>query len=149
MTLDPAPTGDTVRLLELPGEWGRAIDVAAAGSGQTCLGPAAAIQDAKHKYERALATMRDSGQTTFIFVLQPEEIARTLSPTPQFEQKRDLAGRSPEIADRLFPVDLAFKGQQVVGFHFVVIVQVGRGHMILELLERGLDALRHGGVTCM
>jgi len=72
---DTAPTGHTIRLLELPAEWSRSIDAAAAGSGQTCLGPAAAIQDAKHKYNRALALMRDSGRTTFIFVLQPEEIA--------------------------------------------------------------------------
>ncbi|RPI24232.1 MAG: arsenic-transporting ATPase, partial [Chloroflexota bacterium] len=48
---------------------------ASAGSGQTCLGPAAAIQDAKHKYERALAAMRERDQTTFIFVLHPEAIS--------------------------------------------------------------------------
>jgi arsenite-transporting ATPase len=72
---DTAPTGHTIRLLELPAEWSQSIDAASAGSGQTCLGPAAAIQDAKHKYERALAAMRESDQTAFIFVLHPEAIS--------------------------------------------------------------------------
>ena len=72
---DTAPTGHTIRLLELPAEWSESIDAASAGSGQTCLGPAAAIQDAKHKYERALAAMRQSQQTRFVFVLHPEAIS--------------------------------------------------------------------------
>ena len=72
---DTAPTGHTIRLLELPAEWSQSIDAASAGSGQTCLGPAAAIQDAKHKYERALAAMRQSAQTRFVFVLHPEAIS--------------------------------------------------------------------------
>lgn len=72
---DTAPTGHTIRLLELPSEWSQSIDAASAGSGQTCLGPAAAIQDAKHKYERALAAMRQSEQTAFVFVLHPEAIS--------------------------------------------------------------------------
>jgi arsenite-transporting ATPase len=69
---DTAPTGHTLRLIELPVAWSRSIEEAEQGSGQTCIGPAAAIQEAKHKYERAVATMRDSAQTRFVFVLHPE-----------------------------------------------------------------------------
>ncbi len=72
---DTAPTGHTVRLLELPEAWTKSISEAEAGSGQTCIGPASAIGEAKAKYERALSALRDPDQTRFVFVLQPEATA--------------------------------------------------------------------------
>ncbi len=72
---DTAPTGHTVRLLELPEAWTKSITQAEAGSGQTCIGPAAAIGEARAKYERALGALRDPEQTRFVFVLQPEATA--------------------------------------------------------------------------
>lgn len=93
---DTAPTGHTIRLLELPAEWSQSIDAASAGSGQTCLGPAAAIQEAKYKYERALAAMRQSDQTTFIFVLHPEAIS--------IKETRRAIGELKKLAIRNFRV---------------------------------------------
>jgi len=66
---DTAPTGHTIRLLELPSGWSETLQKSAS----TCIGPGASLQGAKLKYEKAITYLQDKNKTSFIFVLKPED----------------------------------------------------------------------------
>ena len=66
---DTAPTGHTIRLLELPSGWSTELDK----DGSTCIGPSSSLQGAKAKYKKAIGYLQDGKKTSFIFVLKPEK----------------------------------------------------------------------------
>ena len=77
---DTAPTGHTIRLLQLPGSW---TDFLNEGKGDaSCLGPLAGLDRQRTVYAEAVAALKDPARTRLVLVTRAQasamaEVART------------------------------------------------------------------------
>jgi arsenite/tail-anchored protein-transporting ATPase len=67
---DTAPTGHTLRLLELPAAWSTFIETNVGGT--SCLGPLSGLKAQQSLYAASHAALRDEAQTTLVLVARPD-----------------------------------------------------------------------------
>lgn len=83
---DTAPTGHTLRMLQLPSAWSNFISESTHGA--SCLGQLAGLEDKKGIYKNAVSNLANQDKTTLILVSKPEG-------TPLIEAERS----SRELSD--------------------------------------------------
>ncbi|HOM19459.1 MAG TPA: arsenical pump-driving ATPase [Ottowia sp.] len=149
---DTAPTGHTIRLLQLPGAWSGFLE---AGQGDaSCLGPLAGLEKQRSQYQQAVAALADVQRTRLVLVARAQRA--TLREAARTHEELAAIGLSQQhlVINGVFPADAV--GQDALAAAIVRREQATLADipLALQALPRdqialkpfnlvGLDALRH------
>ena len=149
---DTAPTGHTIRLLQLPGAWSGFLE---AGQGDaSCLGPLAGLEKQRSQYQQAVAALADVQRTRLVLVARAQRA--TLREAACTHEELAAIGLSQQhlVINGVFPADAV--GQDALAAAIVRREQATLADIppALQALPRdqialkpfnlvGLDALRH------
>jgi arsenite-transporting ATPase len=148
---DTAPTGHTIRLLQLPGAWSGFLE---AGKGDaSCLGPLAGLEKQRTQYQAALDALADSARTRLILVARAQsatlrEVARTheeLSAIGLQQQYLVINGIMPLNDNETDPLAVAIQKREQTTLNNIppALVNLPRDLVMLKAFNLvGLEALR-------
>jgi arsenite/tail-anchored protein-transporting ATPase len=113
---DTAPTGHTLRLLELPAAWSNFIETNVGGT--SCLGPLSGLSAQKALYAASNAALRDGGKTTLVLVARTDapslrEAERTRAELAQLGVKHVclILNGAFKVNDRTDPIAVAMEAR--------------------------------------
>jgi arsenite-transporting ATPase len=136
---DTAPTGHTLRLLQLPAAWTVFFDANVGGN--SCLGPLSGLTAQRALYEAALQALADAETTTLVLVSRPEQTALREAD----RSSRELAELG--VKNQRLVVNGVFKASDLNDP--TAAAMEARGAMALDELPEGLSSLPRADVPLL
>ena len=149
---DTAPTGHTIRLLQLPGAWSGFLE---AGKGDaSCLGPLAGLEKQRAQYKAAVQALANPGRTRLVLVARAQ--AATLREANRTHQELAAIGLSQQylVINGVLPLEALQDDPLAAAIHQREALALANMSAELKALPQdslalkpfnlvGLDALRH------